>query len=201
MAVGHKWLSVNVYLNSSLSAFSNYTQLSTVIVGYSELSGKPLLVQPQCDLQVSGNKVWFGEGILELPGQQKLEALWDGRGRRAAHSWEREHAAGTWPVFCQECQPDMVLPRTEDLRGKSNFRAERGSKGSPNITMYLFPASECRKGKWEDDWTEGICSTGRACFGVWKAKTMITFSWRLKMWFRNGKICQTEAEDRSKYVV
>lgn len=93
MVVGHKWLSENVYLNSSLSTFSNYTQLSTVIMGYSELLGKPLLVQVQCDLWVSGNKVWLGDGILELPGQQKLEALWDGRGRRAADSWEREHAA------------------------------------------------------------------------------------------------------------
>lgn len=58
MSVGHNWLSV--YLNSSLSTFSNYTQLSTVIMGYSELSGKPLLVQPQHDLQVTGIKVWFG---------------------------------------------------------------------------------------------------------------------------------------------
>lgn len=62
-------------------------------MGYSELSGKPLLVQSQCGLWVSGNKMWFGDGILELPGQQKLEALWGGRGGRAPHSWEREHAA------------------------------------------------------------------------------------------------------------
>lgn len=91
MAVGHNWLSVRVYLNSSLSIFSNYTQLSTVIMGCSKLSGKSLLVQPQRDLQVSGNKVWFGDRILELPGQ--LEALRDGRGRRIADAWERVHAA------------------------------------------------------------------------------------------------------------
>lgn len=47
-------------------------------MGYSELSGKSLLIQPQCDLQLSGNKVY---GVLELPGQQKLDTLWDGRGR------------------------------------------------------------------------------------------------------------------------
>lgn len=124
-------------------------------MGYSELSGKPLLVQPQHDLQVTGNKVWFGDGILELPGQQQLEALWDGRGMRAADSWERVHAAAmkkTWPVFCQEkYQPDIMLPRIRNVRGTSNSRAEGGSRGSPNIMAYLSLASEYRKGKWEDD--------------------------------------------------
>lgn len=64
-------------------------------------------------------------------------------------SWERVHAAAmkkTWPVFCQEkYQPDIMLPRIRNLRGTSNFKAEGGSRGSPNIMAYLSLASEYRK--------------------------------------------------------
>lgn len=170
---------------------------------YWELSGKPLLVRPQCDLRVSGNKVWSADRILQLPGQQKLEALWDVKGRRAADSWEREHVAAiqglpsTRSIKWTWCFPESAI---------SEEWAISGLKEAPRdlrvTTMYLFPASECRKGKWEGGWTEGVCSTCRACFGVWEAKnTITTSSWRLKMWFRNRTIYQTEAKDRSKYAV
>lgn len=143
-----------MYLNSSLSTFSSYTQLSTVITGYSQLSEKPLLIQPQYDLQVSGTKVWLGDGIVELPGQQKLEALWDGRGRRSADSWQREHAAPIQqqPVFCQKYSPDMMFPRIRNLRGTSNFRPERGFKDL--LTSQYIYSLQVNAGKVNGKMTE-----------------------------------------------
>lgn len=115
---------------------------------------------------------------------------------------ERACGSNTWPAFCQSIKRTWCFPES----GVFEEQAISGLKEAPRdllrvTTMYLFPATECRKGKWEGGWT-GVCSTCRACFGVWKAKNAIkTSSWRLKMWFRNGTIYQTEAKDRSKYAV
>lgn len=101
-------------------------------------------------------------------GWQGKEDCWLGK---------RAGSSNTWPVFCKNYQPDVMLPRIRILEEQ----AISGPKEAPNdllrvIIMHLIPASECRKGEWEDDWTEGVCSTCRACFGVWNAKIQ---SWRL----------------------
>lgn len=67
---------------------------------------------------------------------------------------ERAGSSNTWPVFCQNYQPDMMLARIRILEEK----AISGLKEAPRdllrvITMHLFPTSECRKSEWEDDWT------------------------------------------------
>lgn len=122
---------------------------------------------------------------------------------KAASSWESVFSRSMWPLFChKKCQPGMMLPKVRNARGTSNFRAERGSRGSPNITLYLAHGTEYRKSKWEDDWREGFSYIYRTFFGVWNTKTMITTSsWRLKMGFRNGIIYQTGVKHRSKYAV
>lgn len=143
---------------------------------YWELPGKPHLVQPQCDLRVSGNKVWVGDGILELPGQQNWKPCgMAGKGGLLTGKESRQQQYMT--CLCKNYQPDAMLPRIRILEEQ----AISGPKEAPNdllrvIIMHLIPASECRKGEWEDDWTEGVCSTCRACFGVWNAKIQ---SWRL----------------------
>lgn len=144
-AVAHNLLSLHECLNSPLTILSNFTQLFTGT--YSDKSGKLLPVQPQRDLQVSWSKVWFGEWAPELPGRQKLEAPWHGRGRDGC--WllgDSTSSSGTWLLFCQEkYQPGMMLPRIRNIRVTSNFRAERGSRGSANITIYLAHGNKYTK--------------------------------------------------------
>lgn len=190
-------LSIHEYLNSSLTFFSNFTQLSAVTTCYSAVSEKLLPVEPQHDLQVSWSKVWFGDLALELPGQQKLEAIQTGRGREGC--WllgGTTSSSCRWPLFCwKKYHPGTMLPRIRNIRWTSNFRA-------PNITICLAHGNGYRKGEREDDWRERFPGIYGALLGVWKAKNMITTSSSgVKMGFRYGIIYQIWAQDRSKCAV
>lgn len=151
MAIGHKLVFCTCVFKFSLSTFSNYTQLSTIIMVYWELSGKPHLVQPQCDLRVSGNKLWVGDGILELPGQQNWKPCgMAGKGGllTGKESRQQQYMACLLP----ELSTWRDDSQNQDLRGTSNFRAERGSKGYPKSYHNAFNPCKWVQERWMGRW-------------------------------------------------
>lgn len=158
-AVAHNLFSLHKYLNSSFPILSNFTQLSSVTMFHSHVSGSSFQTSPNMLCQCHGAKYGLETELWSFQASRSWKPCRMAGGREGCR-FLGESTSATWPLFChKKYQPGMMLPRIGNVRGTSNFRAARGSKGPSNITIYLTHGNEYGKGKWEDDGTEGFSNT------------------------------------------